>query len=236
MRAAFLLVVLSLLAGAPPPAVAQDRIAYANIEAIISLMPETKTAAQGVDSLGRKLASELDVKESYAKQKYEEAQQAASKGATEPELDKFRKELRDLEEEIRKSSEDADTKMARHKADLMQPVLEKLETTIHEVAKAEGFTFVLNSVDGNGNSIVLYGSEDRDITKKILAKLGIAVPKGDPAKSDPAKSDTTKVGTAKIGPAKPKSGAASPPKSGTPGSGSPSEAPKTDPPKTGGSK
>ena len=227
MRAVFLLVVLSLFAAAPPPAVAQDRIAYANIEAIISLMPETKTAAQGVDSLGRKLASELDVKESYAKQKYEEAQQAASKGASEPELDKFRKELRDLEEEIRKGSEDADTKMARHKADLMQPVLEKLETTIHEVAKAEGYTFVLNSVDGNGNSIVLYGGEGRDITKKILAKLGIAIPK-----NDSAKSDTTKIGTAKIGPSKKGAPSTGTPASGTPGSG-PSEPPKTDPKKGG---
>jgi outer membrane protein len=216
MRAALSILVLSLLAATSTPVAAQDRIAYANIAAILSLMPETKSAAQGVDTLGRKLASDLDVKEAYAKQRYEEAQKAAAKGATEQELETFRKELRDLEDQIRKGSEDADTKMAQHKAELMQPVLEKLEKTIKEVAKAEGYTYVLNTVDGNGNSIVLYGQEDRDITKKILTKLGIPIPKDEPkstSKTEPSKT--------------------APPKGGTPSAGTPkTEAPKTEPPKT----
>ena len=212
MRAVAFLFVLSLAAAATTPAAAQDRIAYANIAAILSLMPETKTAAQGVDTLGRKLATDLDTKEAYAKQKYEEAQKAAAKGASEAELEKFRTELRALEDELRKGSEDADAQLARHKAELMQPVLEKLEKTIKEVAKADGYTYVLNSIDGQGNSIVLYGQEDRDITKKIIAKLGIAIPK-DESKTGASKSDPSKT---------------APPKGGAPSTGTP--------PKTGGSK
>jgi outer membrane protein len=178
MRAALIAALLLIAAAAPPPAQAQDKIAYANIEAIISLMPETKSAAQGVDSLGRQLAKELQVKQDYEKQRYEEAQKAAQKGATEAELDKFRSELKLLDDEIRRKSENADSTMARKKVELMQPVLHKLEATIKEIAKAEGYAFVLNSVDGQGNSIVLYGQDDRDITKKILTKLGIPIPKG----------------------------------------------------------
>lgn len=176
MRAALITAVL-LLTAAPPPVRAQDKIAYANIEAIIALMPETKTAAQGVDTLGRQLAKELDVKQAYEKQRYEEAQKAASKGATDEDLDKYRRELKLLDDEIREKSQDADSTLARRKVELMQPVLHKLETTIKEIAKTDGYTYVLNSVDGQGNSIVLYGQDDRDITKKILTKLGIPIPK-----------------------------------------------------------
>jgi outer membrane protein len=211
MRVALIPTIVLAVAAATSPALAQDKIAYANIQAIISLMPETKTAAQGVDSLGRQLAKELDVKQAYEKQKYEEAQKAAQKGASDEDLDRYRKDLKALDDEIRQKSEDADSVMAHRKADLMEPVLQKLETTIREVAKADGYTFVLNSIDGQGNSIGLYGQDDRDITKKILTKLGIPIPKGAESKSvGPAAG--TPAGTPKA-PAKggsPKSGDAKP--------------------------
>jgi outer membrane protein len=220
MRAARILTILLAFAAVTSPALAQDKIAYANIQAIISLMPETKTAAAGVDSLGRQLAKELDVKQAYEKQKYEEAQKAAQTGATEADLDRYRKDLKALDDEIRAKSEDADSAMARRKADLMEPVLQKLEGTIREVAKAEGYTFVLNSIDGQGNSIVLYGQEDRDITKTILTKLGIPIPKGAESKGAP--------GAAKPGAGSPTTGAPKVPAKGG--------APKPATPAPGGAK
>jgi outer membrane protein len=177
----FIALALILLVAAP--AAAQDRIAFANIESILSLMPETKTLAQSIDSLGRGLAKELEVKEKYAQQKVEAARKAQAAGATETELQKFRTELQGLEDEIRKGAEDADERLARRRGDALKPLLQKLEETIEQVAKAEGYTMVLNSVDGNGNSIVLYGEEGRDISEKVLAKLGIPVPKKDAAKA-----------------------------------------------------
>ncbi len=159
------------------PAAAQDKIAYASLDLIVSLMPETKAMAQEIDTLGRKLAKELDTKEQYAEQKAKEAREAATSGATEADLDKRRTELRGLQEDLRKGAESADAELAKKRMDLLKPVFEKLETTIETVAKAEGYTYVLNSTDGQGNSIVLYGADGRDLTEKILAKLGIPVPK-----------------------------------------------------------
>jgi outer membrane protein len=209
MRPAVMPTILLAVVVATAPAFAQDKIAYANIEAILSLMPETRSAAQGVDSLGRQLAKELDVKQAYEKQKLDEANKAAQKGATEEELDRYRKELKALDDEIRQKSVDADSAMSRKKAELMQPVLHKLETTIREVAKANGYTFVLNSVDGQGNSIVLYGQDDRDITKEILKKLGIPIPaqaeagdSGKPSPKAPAKGAPPSPGRTKADSAK----------------------------------
>ncbi len=186
---------------AAAPAVAQDRIAYANIETILSLMPETRAAAAGVDSLGRRLSKDLQVKEAYAQKKVEEARAAQSSGATDATLDKFRTELQGLEEEIRRDAEKADERIAAHRDSVLAPVFEKLQTHIQAVAKAEGYTFVLNALDGDGNSIVLYGEESRDITKKVLEHMGIPIPAkgGADAKADGAKGKA-------VGKTPPKSG------------------------------
>ncbi len=195
MRFAAALSLVLIAAATVRPAAAQDRIAFANIEAILSLMPETKTLAQGIDSLGRTLAKELEAKEAHAQQRVETARKAQAAGATEAELEKHRTELRRLDEEIRKGAEAADEKLARRRGEALKPLLERLERTIEEVAKAEGYTMVLNAVDGDGNSIVLYGEEGRDISEKVLKKLGIAVPKDDGAPSSTKGAKDSKKAT-----------------------------------------
>jgi outer membrane protein len=172
-------------------AAAQDKIAYASLDLIVSLMPETKAMAKEIDTLGRKLAKDLEVKEQYAEKRAKEARDAASAGATDADLEKRRVELRGLQDELRRGAESADSTLASKRMDLLKPVFAKLEKTIEEVAKAEGYTFVLNATDGQGNSILLYGAEGRDLTEKILTKLGIPIPKKTEAPK-PAKAGTGK--------------------------------------------
>jgi outer membrane protein len=182
-------VAVLVLAGSCP---AQDRLAYANLDTILTLLPETKTMAASIDSLGRSLAKELEVKEAYAQQKVEQARKAKDAGATDQEIDKFRAELEGLEKEIRQGAEDADARLAKRRSEVLKPLFEKVERTIEEVAKAGGFTMVLNSHDGDGNSIVLYGEDGRDITEKVLAKLGVSMPAKDVTKSGATADPKTK--------------------------------------------
>ena len=66
--------------------------------------------------------------------------------------------------------------MADRRDQLMEPVIEKLGGVLHDLAQKENYDFILNSVDGSGTSIVLYGRQDRDITKHVLDVMGIQVP------------------------------------------------------------
>ena len=92
---------------------------------------------------------------------------------SEEKLKAFETELRELDREIRESAAEADKKLLRKRNELMEPVAAQLEEAIRTVALAEGYTFVLNAVDGSGVSVVLYGGEERDITGKVLEHLGI---------------------------------------------------------------
>jgi len=172
---------LALLLLAAPAAHAQDRIAYANVELILSLMPATEQANQALGKYQEELAAKLRTKEEYAQQKLEEAQAAVANGAPEAELDGFRKELARLEGEIRGQAADSDRKMADKRDALMVPIIDRLGEVLRQIAKEQEYDFILNGVDGSGTSIVLFGREDRDVTKLVLEKMGIPVPPEAPA-------------------------------------------------------
>jgi outer membrane protein len=155
-----------------------QKLAYANIDLVLSLMPETQSMSQSLTTFQKQLAEKLEVKQKYAQAKYQEAEQAAQNNATDAELDKYRNELVRLDGEIRKEAGEADQKLANKRMEMMDPVTKKLEAALKEVAADGGYDYVFNSVDGSGVSIVLHGPEDRDLTKILLTKLGVAIPAG----------------------------------------------------------
>lgn len=154
-----------------------QKIAHANIDLILSLMPETKSMSQSLQTYQNQLAKKLEVKRNYGNSKLQEAEAAAQNNATEAELDVFREELQKLQLEIEKEAAEADQKMESKRMTLMDPITLKLEKAIREVATDSGYDYIINSVDGSGVSIVLYGPEDRDLTKTLMTKLGITIPK-----------------------------------------------------------
>jgi len=171
-----LVAVALLLALLVPAAHAQDRIAYANVDLILALMPETAAANDSMAAFQKQLAERLETKERYAQQKLEEAQAAVAEGAPEDELDAFRLELNRLDAEIRKQAADSDRKMAERRSALMEPVVERLSAVFRRIAEEEAYDLILNALDGSGTSVVLYGREERDVTRLALDRLGIEVP------------------------------------------------------------
>jgi outer membrane protein len=165
----------ALLTGLVGAAIAEDRIAYANLEVLFALLPEAKEVNRQLEAYHRELAKGLETKQAYAQQKLVEAQEAAASGVVSDEkLAAFETELRGLEREIQQTASEADQKILRKRKELMDPIAAKLETTIRAVAEAEGYTLVLNAVDGAGTSIVLYGTEERNLTSRVLEEFGIS--------------------------------------------------------------
>lgn len=157
-------------------ATAQDRIGYANLDLIIAKMPESQQVAKKLDAYQSELAKAINTKQAYAQQKLEEAQNAQAAGVVSDEkLSEYEDELRKLDKEIQDSRQEADRKMLQKRNELMEPVITRLQDTIKQVAEANGYTHVLNVVDGTGTSVLLWGIEERDLTKPILQALGISV-------------------------------------------------------------
>ena len=170
-RTLTIVVLLLVFSGA---AFAQDRIGYANLDLIIAKMPESADVAQKLEAFQKELATNLETKRAYAQGKLVEAQNAQAAGVVSDErMAEYEVELRKLDQEIKETAYDADQKLMGKRNELMQPVIEKLQGTIEEVAQRDGYTHVLNVLDGTGTSILLWGADDHDLTEAILTQLGI---------------------------------------------------------------
>lgn len=171
------IIILLIIAGlGMTSTLSAQKIAYANIELIVAYMPESTTMQQKLDAYQKELSQKLQVKEQYALAKMIEYQNLAQAGQDEARLKPRENELVKLEQEIRKEANEADIKLSAKRVELMNPITEKLKKAIVAVSDAEGYEYVLNSVDGSGMSIVVHGPEEHDITEKIMTRLGIQIP------------------------------------------------------------
>lgn len=154
-----------------------QKIGYANIEAILIYMPETQSMNQQLQTFEKKLSEKIQIKQQYAQQKYNDLLEKAQANP-EGQFTAEQEELKKLDEELQKESNDAQQKLLQKRQDLMSPIIEKLQKNLKELADAEGYDYILNTVDGNGVSIVLHGPEEHDLTKKLMTKMGIKIPEG----------------------------------------------------------
>ena len=153
-----------------------QKIGFANLEAIIALHPDMKKVNESLNTFGTKLQEQLKIKQDYAQMKYNEFLEKQQAGASEEELTPLGEELQKLQGEIQQASIDSQQKMADRRQDEMTPVFDLVQDALDKLAVEEGFDIVLNAVDGTGLSFVLYGPEDRNLTKKLMERLGIEIP------------------------------------------------------------
>lgn len=147
------------------------KIAYADVDYIMSQMPETKQVESELKAHNTQLQNQLQAKYQEYQQKLQAYQQGASTM-----VDAIRQEreteLAQLEQRIQKFQQDAQSSMQKKTTDLMQPIYTKIGNNIETVAKENGYAYVLNGQVG-GIDVVLYADEKFDISDMVLKKMGV---------------------------------------------------------------
>jgi outer membrane protein len=152
-----------------------QKIGYADWEYIFSQLPDYK-------QIDNELKTHSDQLQNQLKAKYTEYQTKlnAYNGlpSTTPEAIKAdkAKELQQLQESIQAFQQEAQTSLQKKQGELMDPVYAKVGKAIGEVAKENGFTFIINPQVVNGGDILLYMDDKFNISVMVLKKLGIATP------------------------------------------------------------
>jgi outer membrane protein len=171
------IIVLAFLA-ATFTANAQDgglKIGYTNPDYILSNMPEAKQIQSDLKVHEQQLSSQLEAKSKDFQTKNQEYQQNAQNMIPEVRADK-EQELQNLYQSIQQFQQEAQMSLQRKSGELLQPVYEKIQTAIDEVAKANGYTHIFNPQLDVGVSILLYAREEDDISDLVLKQLGITPP------------------------------------------------------------
>jgi len=151
---------------------AQQKIGYADWEYIFTQMPEAKQIDAELKTHGSQLDASLKAK--YAE--YEgkvKAFQALPPTTTDIIKADKAAEIQRMEESIQKFQQDAQASIQKKQNDLMEPVFAKVAKAMEDVAKENGYTFIINPQLGPGSDILLYSDEKYDVSDLVLKKMGI---------------------------------------------------------------
>lgn len=187
MRKLVLLLVLGLGTFVSQAQTASSKIGSADIGYIFSQLPEMKQIETELKSTQTQLKNQIDGKYQEFQKKLTDYN-ANLNTMLEAVRQNTERELQQMQQNLEKLQADAQTTISTKEAQLMEPVQKKIGNAINEVAKENGFTFIINSQVAQ-QDVILYGDEKMDISDLVLKKLGIT-PKP-PATTPATKPATT---------------------------------------------
>lgn len=172
MRTLFFLLLIALAGSSyAQSAAATQKIGYVDMEYMFTQLPEFKQVTNELKTHNTQLENQLKAKYQEYENKVKAYQAMPATTADAIRADKER-EIQDLQAGIQKFQQDAETSMRNKESTLMQPVYAKIAKAIEDVAKENGYTFIINGILA-GNDILLYSDEKYDVSDMVLKKLGV---------------------------------------------------------------
>ena len=162
------------------------KIGYTNPDYVLTLLPEYKQIESELSAYSKQLESQLQSKMQEFQTKLSDYQQKMSSGQMIPEVARDKEaELTALRESIEKFQRDADASLQKKQAQLLQPAYDKIQNAINQIAQENGYSHIFSS-DAGTFPVLLYASEDSNVTNLILNKLGVEPPPpGEEAQQQP---------------------------------------------------
>ncbi|MCU0435965.1 MAG: OmpH family outer membrane protein [Bacteroidia bacterium] len=159
-------------------------VAHFDLDSLIKVMPEYKKASDDAEAYYEMLENQLIKlqKELDAKM----ARYDSLKDGSQIIKSLIVKEIVDLQQNIQTYQTAAQTDYARKRAELFDPIYEKIRNAAKAVALRRGYKYVIDS--SKSSAMVIYASAADDIFMDMLKELGIALPAPTPAdKAAPGK-------------------------------------------------
>jgi outer membrane protein len=153
----------------------QMKIGYANLEFILKNLPEAQQMNKDLEAYRNTLNEQITAKQEYYQSLLEDYYSKEQQGYAESLLQSMREQIASLEQEIQFDAAQADAKLTAMTNQKLQPITDKIIEAINKIYDEEGYTYIFNSADGTGNSIVLKGPENANLTYRILRELGVDI-------------------------------------------------------------
>lgn len=142
-----------------------------NSQEIFATMPETKEADTQLQAYAQELSAQIETLQVEFNTKYQDYQKnEATMNESVKQLKN--KELMDIDNRIREYQQIAQQEMLKKQEELLAPIREKITSTINEIAKAGGYTFVYDTTAGA--MVYIDEATVTDLGPAVRAKLGIA--------------------------------------------------------------
>ncbi|WP_266368451.1 OmpH family outer membrane protein [Tellurirhabdus rosea] len=171
---------------AATPAATAIKIGYTNIDYILGNMPESKDIQNQLGIQRTQLENAYNAKVKEFQDKLATYEKGAATMTDVIRADR-EKELQNLQQQIQEFQRNSEESLQKKYTQLVNPVLQKIQTNIDAVAKENGYTHVFNLDAGTGTTpILLYATKESDITELVFKKMGVTPPSAQPAAAAPA--------------------------------------------------
>ena len=145
------------------------KIGHINSQDLIQAMPENDSAQVKIEKVAKDLQDQFQTMQNEYGNKYKDF---VSKRDSYSELIRQTKssELQEIEQRIQQFQQTAEQELQSQRVNLYKPVLDKANKAIAEVAKSNGFTYILDLSQG---SVIYYDETSTDISPLVKQKLGL---------------------------------------------------------------
>jgi outer membrane protein len=146
----------------------KQKYGYINSDELMKIMPGADTAVAKYQSYAQSLDTILMTMQQELNSKYESFNNNQAKMSDLIKQTKT-KELQDLQDRIKSFQTSAQEDLQKKQNELLQPIIDKAKSAIEKVAKANGYTLIIDSRQG----ILLYVAATEDILPLVKKELGI---------------------------------------------------------------
>ena len=163
----FAIVAAMFVAGVTTVSAQQVKLGYIKFDELVTSMPEYKTAGEEFE----KKVQEIETQRTKMQEEWTAAvKEYEEKAATFTQIVRQAKEqeIMQMQQRIQSFVELAQQELQSVNEQLMSPIYEKAKKTVDEVAKANGFTYVLDA-----GALIYTAPEAIDLMPMVKSKLGI---------------------------------------------------------------
>lgn len=144
------------------------KIGHINSSDLMQIMPGKDSAQAAFEAEVKVVEGELKAMQDELQAKYTDYQERRN-NMTELIRNTKEQEIRDLDTRIETYKQNAQQKLREKETELLQPIIDRAKQAIADVAKENGYTYILDTSAGT----VLYQQEGDDILALVKKKLGL---------------------------------------------------------------
>ncbi|MBK97864.1 MAG: hypothetical protein CL672_03620 [Balneola sp.] len=149
---------------------AQVKIGYMNPTVILAQLDEVAVVDQVIEQLVQERDSELMSKANQLQKDFVAYEEARSMLNEEARLTR-EKDLLARDQQLQEERENYLNEITQKRAQLLQPIIERIDQIMAKVAQEKGLDLILNEATSYGDVIVFFSSEEFNITQEVLSRM-----------------------------------------------------------------
>lgn len=149
----------------------QLNVGYLNTQEVLSQMPQRSSVEQELNGFIQQKRQELQQR-TMAFQDSVTAYEQNRASMSEAQIQQEERQLSQLQNSLRQFQQNVQQQISQRRSTLLQPLYEKMNQAIENVAESQNLDFVLNKTTSTGDNVIYYSARERsDITQEVLQRI-----------------------------------------------------------------